>query len=52
MIVDDEDGFKALTRRVSREAGLTLDAYKDKCLRRRLLPHRWPRLYRPRRLRR
>lgn len=37
MIVDDEEGFKALTRRVSREAGLTLDAYKDKCLRRRLL---------------
>jgi len=37
VIVDDEDGFKALTRRVSREAGLTLDAYKDKCLRRRLL---------------
>jgi len=27
----------ALTRRVSRDAGLTLDAYKDKCLRRRLL---------------
>lgn len=37
MIVDDEEGFKALTRRVSRDAGLTLDAYKDKCLRRRLL---------------
>ena len=37
MILDDEEGFKALTRRVSREAGLTLDAYKDKCLRRRLL---------------
>lgn len=37
MIVDDDEGFKALTRRVSREAGLTLDAYKDKCLRRRLL---------------
>ncbi len=37
MIVDDEDGFKALTRRVSRDAGLALDAYKDKCLRRRLL---------------
>ena len=37
MIPDDEAGFKALTRRVSREAGLTLDAYKDKCLRRRLL---------------
>ena len=36
VIVDDEEGFKALTRRVSREAGLTLDAYKDKCLRRRL----------------
>lgn len=37
MIVDDEEGFRTLTRRVSREAGLTLDAYKDKCLRRRLL---------------
>ena len=37
MIVDDEDGFKALTRRGSRDAGLALDAYKDKCLRRRLL---------------
>ncbi|HEX5003737.1 MAG TPA: protein-glutamate O-methyltransferase CheR [Gemmatimonadales bacterium] len=37
MIVDDEEGFRALTRRVSRDAGLTLDAYKDKCLRRRLL---------------
>jgi chemotaxis methyl-accepting protein methylase len=35
--VDDEAGFLALTRRVSRDAGLTLDAYKDKCLRRRLL---------------
>ncbi len=37
MTMDDEEGFKSLTRRVSREAGLTLDAYKDKCLRRRLL---------------
>jgi len=36
-MTDDEAGFKALTRRISREAGLTLDAYKDKCLRRRLL---------------
>ena len=35
--VPDEAGFKALTRRESREAGLTLDAYKDKSLRRRLL---------------
>jgi len=34
---DDEAGFKALTRRISRDAGLTLDAYKDKCLRRRLM---------------
>jgi len=34
---DDEAGFMALTRRVSTVAGLTLDAYKDKCLRRRLL---------------
>jgi len=37
VIADDEAGFAALTRRVSKDAGLTLDAYKDKCLRRRLL---------------
>jgi chemotaxis methyl-accepting protein methylase len=37
VIADDEEGFKALTRRVSRDTGLTLGAYKDKCLRRRLL---------------
>ena len=37
MSADDEAGFMALTRRVSKDAGLTLDAYKDKCLRRRLL---------------
>jgi chemotaxis protein methyltransferase CheR len=32
----DEAAFTALTRKISREAGLTLDAYKDKCLRRRI----------------
>jgi chemotaxis methyl-accepting protein methylase len=32
----DEAAFIALTRKISREAGLTLDAYKDKCLRRRI----------------
>lgn len=37
MSADDEEGFRALTRRVSRDAGLALDAYKDKCLKRRLL---------------
>jgi chemotaxis protein methyltransferase CheR len=32
----DEAAFAALTRKISREAGLTLDAYKHKCLRRRI----------------
>ena len=32
----DQAAFAALTRKISREAGLTLDAYKDKCLRRRI----------------
>jgi chemotaxis methyl-accepting protein methylase len=32
----DEAAFLALTRKISREAGLTLGAYKDKCLRRRI----------------
>lgn len=32
----DEAAFTALTRKISREAGLTLGAYKDKCLRRRI----------------
>jgi chemotaxis protein methyltransferase CheR len=32
----DEAAFTALTRKISREAGLTLEAYKDKCLRRRI----------------
>ncbi|HET8623195.1 MAG TPA: protein-glutamate O-methyltransferase CheR [Gemmatimonadales bacterium] len=32
----DQAGFEALTREISRSAGLTLDAYKDKCLRRRI----------------
>jgi chemotaxis methyl-accepting protein methylase len=31
-----DDAFAALTRKISLEAGLTLDAYKDKCLRRRI----------------
>lgn len=33
---DDEVAFRWMTRRVSRQAGLSLDAYKDKCLRRRI----------------
>ena len=36
MMPADDDAFDALTRKISREAGLTLDAYKDKCLRRRI----------------
>jgi chemotaxis methyl-accepting protein methylase len=36
MMPTDEAAFAALTRKISREAGLTLDAYKDKCLRRRI----------------
>jgi chemotaxis methyl-accepting protein methylase len=36
MISPDEPGFIDLTRRISREVGLSLDAYKDKCLRRRI----------------
>jgi chemotaxis protein methyltransferase CheR len=32
----EEADFTALTRKISREVGLTLDAYKDKCLRRRI----------------
>jgi chemotaxis protein methyltransferase CheR len=32
----EEAAFSALTRKISREAGLPLDAYKDKCLRRRI----------------
>jgi chemotaxis methyl-accepting protein methylase len=32
----DAAAFAALTRKISREAGLTLDSYKDKCLRRRI----------------
>jgi chemotaxis protein methyltransferase CheR len=36
MISSDAAAFAALTRKISREAGLTLDAYKDKCLRRRI----------------
>ena len=36
MIPADDVAFAALTRKISREAGLSLDAYKDKCLRRRI----------------
>lgn len=32
----DQAGFEALTREISRSVGLTLDAYKHKCLRRRI----------------
>ena len=32
----DADGFTALTRTISAAAGLALDGYKDKCLRRRI----------------
>jgi chemotaxis protein methyltransferase CheR len=36
MMAADDAAFAALTRKISREAGLSLDAYKDKCLRRRI----------------
>jgi chemotaxis protein methyltransferase CheR len=36
VISPDEPEFLDLTRKISREAGLSLDAYKDKCLRRRI----------------
>ena len=36
MMPADAAAFAALTGKISREAGLTLDAYKDKCLRRRI----------------
>jgi chemotaxis protein methyltransferase CheR len=36
MTAGDEAAFTDLTRKISREAGLSLDAYKDKCLRRRI----------------
>ena len=36
MMPADDAAFAALTRKISREAGLTLEAYKDKCLRRRI----------------
>jgi chemotaxis methyl-accepting protein methylase len=32
----DESAFSALTRRISEGSGLTLEAYKDKCIRRRI----------------
>jgi chemotaxis protein methyltransferase CheR len=36
MMPSDEAAFAALTRKISRKAGLSLNAYKDKCLRRRI----------------
>jgi chemotaxis methyl-accepting protein methylase len=36
MISPDEPEFLDLTRKISREVGISLDAYKDKCLRRRI----------------
>jgi chemotaxis protein methyltransferase CheR len=33
---DEDTAFSELTRKISREAGISLDAYKDKCLRRRI----------------
>jgi chemotaxis protein methyltransferase CheR len=36
MMPADDAAFAALTRKISREAGLSLHAYKDKCLRRRI----------------
>jgi chemotaxis protein methyltransferase CheR len=36
MSLPDEPGFIDLTRKISRAVGLSLDAYKDKCLRRRI----------------
>jgi chemotaxis methyl-accepting protein methylase len=35
-VTRDEAAFAALTRKISREAGLPLGVYKDKCLRRRI----------------
>jgi chemotaxis methyl-accepting protein methylase len=34
--VSDDPAFRALARRISQGAGLTLDVYKDKCIRRRI----------------
>lgn len=36
MMPPDEAAFADLTRKISREVGLSLDAYKDKCLQRRI----------------
>jgi chemotaxis protein methyltransferase CheR len=36
MSTGEEAAFADLTRKISREAGLSLEAYKDKCLRRRI----------------
>lgn len=36
MIAQDDAGFAALLRAVTRDAGIALDAYKDRCLRRRV----------------
>jgi chemotaxis protein methyltransferase CheR len=35
-VTADDPGFAALARQISEQAGLALDAYKDKCLRRRI----------------
>ncbi|HEY6947348.1 MAG TPA: CheR family methyltransferase, partial [Gemmatimonadales bacterium] len=36
MSAGDDAAFRALARRISQGAGLALDAYKDKCIRRRI----------------
>lgn len=36
MMPPDEEAFLELTRKISRDTGLLLDAYKDKCMRRRI----------------
>ena len=36
MLTGDDEGFAALTRTISATAGLALDGYKEKCLRRRI----------------
>jgi chemotaxis protein methyltransferase CheR len=36
MTPGEEEAFSALIRKISREGGLSLDSYKDKCLRRRV----------------
>ena len=36
MSADDDPGFEALARRISKSAGFAVEAYKDKCVRRRI----------------